>query len=1308
MQRLVNLGPANTYGRTSSKAHVMQMNLAALVVPGVISGVCVLVGVMTLHEYCAGAGAESLGNAYALPRCFFPSEKLGDVGAHFAAESRVLSYAKIAAVSFYAASFLTTVCVLAFPSAKVGPLKSSLAFYHILICLWSTLYYALDFAELVPLVRSERDGMLEYSAVRVLAVWPVTSTLMISKIAVLSMMTRTENKKRAERVASDAGVESDAEETYAEVEANDTNDDEDVHGKSLKGEIAANSRLYPFARTFRRLRAAQKRKESDELMSTSWDAWTISLVNNLMLLAGAFGLVADRRLVRVVSIAISCLLFVVIMRGFRVLFTQVISRVVHPEDRRSLRALELMTYATWTLFPIIQLLREFQLIDTVTQFMLMTGADIVAKMTYSTMLVFSNFWLINAADGLMRLDERLFTDALEVSRYSQLAARTLEKAKIEAESVSQLHRAFVANISHELRTPLNSIIAFNSLLLEDESLTEAQREFVGSAIVSAEALLGIIGQILDFAKLESGSETHQALVLESFDVDEMMNELVDIVGHQASRNQVEMVVDVDPSLRGLVLRGDKFRLRQALINVANNSVKYTREGGEVRVRIDRLGAGTTVTTFDGQRPDSMPTDSDCALIRRSDERRGRNPRREDSGSWLALAGSGGNNILAAPDLAPETAPTARRSAAAPSRRNPRRRAVAAGPSSDEHDEPRPTAADRLSARESEWLWIRLEVADTGIGIAEDKLGVVFQPFGQASTSSTREYGGAGLGLAITKNIMASLGGHVSCASAVGRGTTMTLDVPLEVPRGSLGSGNSGSETRAAEAFLLRNAEEVVTAVDKRSLGDAIGRVARAGGAAHSHLDVASRFPHTETQRRVWGKEVAKALRRAHRPHNACVVVLEEAFLAPLFAEWHRAGALRAGRADVPAIVLVVGKKITVHDPAGEDSVFLSRDGEAPRGASRRSANTKTRDARARARSRLISASIPAPVPALGEDSGADALFGSARTPHNNDAENSELDVLDFDEAWRALLRGAQQVIRPVKPSALRDALRAADAELARRREGGGGRHGGATRLGSFRNESSLGTNPGPRPLRASRLARHSVVDDSNAPNERLPETPRAAAARRRATAAATAPRRVTRSAMRRASAAEMVEITEEVTTNLSEENPGENLGENLGGIVFGGAPAREEREDETNVARTARLAEETRDGGCVLIVEDNLMNQKVAKVVVKRCGMRSDVANNGREAIDALTRGGRYDAVLMDIQMPVMDGLDATREIRRLEAAGAIPRAPGGGANFIVAVSANATAENHQEGFEAGMDDYITKPIYPTRLRELLMTPRAR
>ena len=1291
MQRLVNLSPAENagglafkYGRSSSKAHVMQMNLAALVVPGVISGVCVLVGLMTLHEYCAGAGSRggafSDTNFQALPRCFFPSDETH--GAALKQESRVLSYAKIAAISFYAASLLTTVCTVAFPGAKVGPLKTSLAFYHILICLWSTLYYSLDFLNTVPLVRSERDGMLEYSAVRVLAVWPVTSTLMISKIAVLSMMTRTEKEKQTSDGAAD-GEASDPEDDENENEFEHLSQGGEARVERRTSAIAANSRLYPFARTFRRLRAAQKRKESDELMSTSWDVWAISLVNNLMLLAGAFGLVADRKLVRVVSMAVSCSLFVVIMRGFRTLFTQVISRVQHPEDRLSLRALELMTYATWTLFPIIQLLREFQLINTVTQFMLMTGADIVAKMTYSTMLVFSNFWLINAADGLMRLDERLFTDALEVSRYSQLAARTLEKAKIEAESVSQLHRAFVANISHELRTPLNSIIAFNSLLLEDESLTEAQREFVGSAIVSAEALLGIIGQILDFAKLESGSETHQTLVLESFDVDEMMNELVDIVGQQASRNQVEMVVDVDPSLCGLTVRGDKFRLRQALINVANNSVKYTREGGEVRVKIDRLGNGTCVT-LDGERPGSIPA-----------ERRERNaPRREDSASWLVLAGVGPepnetNDVNETETDAPFGDST---------RRALRRRRGDPRPATTPPPSPLPAKAS------AEWLWLRLEVADTGIGIAQEKLGVVFKPFGQASTSSTREYGGTGLGLAITKNIMASLGGRVSCASTVGRGTTMTLDVPLEIPKRTPRAASRASNSFNS-AFRLARAKEVVTAVDKKSLGDAIGRVARAGGANHTHLDVASRFPHTETQRRVWGKELAEALRRAHvATRRSCVVVLEEAFLAPLFAEWHRSGAIGGGAADVPAIVLVVGKKITIpRDSTVEDTVAGGGGGGGDVGA-RRGRGTNAEERReTRRRGGAVGVSIPGPVPA-----GEDSFFGSEMT---RDLAYSDR-YWDFDEAWRALLRGAQQVIRPVKPSALRDALRAADAELARpkRRDDGGVRDAPAGPSPVFPSV------PPPRATRVlSRLARYSVVDDSVAPNEHLPETPSAAAARRRRTAAATAPRRVTRSAARRASAAEITEITEETNDDTNDTNDTndarrrDSRRQETSSLEKSFRGARETHDrSRVDVATDDVAVEEQNDGGCVLIVEDNLMNQKVAKVVVKRCGMRAEVANNGREAIEALTRGGRYDAILMDIQMPVMDGLDATREIRRLEACGVIPAAPGGGNNFIVAVSANATAENHQEGFEAGMDEYITKPIYPTRLRELLVTPRAR
>ena len=126
-----------------------------------------------------------------------------------------------------------------------------------------------------------------------------------------------------------------------------------------------------------------------------------------------------------------------------------------------------------------------------------------------------------------------------------------------------------------------------------------------------------------------------------------------------------------------------------------------------------------------------------------------------------------------------------------------------------------------------------------------------------------------------------------------------------------------------------------------------------------------------------------------------------------------------------------------------------------------------------------------------------------------------------------------------------------------------------------------------------------------------------------------------------------------------------------------------------------------RHGGHVLIVEDNLMNQKVAKVVVKHCGMTADVANNGAEAVEIMKGGGLYDVILMDIQMPVMDGLEATQRIREMEAAGTIAKG-----NYIVATSANATAENHREGYEAGMDEYITKPIYPSKLKELLAKPK--
>ena len=104
----------------------------------------------------------------------------------------------------------------------------------------------------------------------------------------------------------------------------------------------------------------------------------------------------------------------------------------------------------------------------------------------------------------------------------------------------------------------------------------------------------------------------------------------------------------------------------------------------------------------------------------------------------------------------------------------------------------------------------------------------------------------------------------------------------------------------------------------------------------------------------------------------------------------------------------------------------------------------------------------------------------------------------------------------------------------------------------------------------------------------------------------------------------------------------------------------------------------------ILLAEDNLVNQKLALRLLTQMGYRADVAANGLEAIQSIERQP-YDVVLMDVQMPEMDGLEATREIVR--------RWPGGARPRIVAMTANAMAGDREECIAAGMDDYITKPI---------------
>ena len=146
--------------------------------------------------------------------------------------------------------------------------------------------------------------------------------------------------------------------------------------------------------------------------------------------------------------------------------------------------------------------------------------------------------------------------------------------------------------------------------------------------------------------------------------------------------------------------------------------------------------------------------------------------------------------------------------------------------------------------------------------------------------------------------------------------------------------------------------------------------------------------------------------------------------------------------------------------------------------------------------------------------------------------------------------------------------------------------------------------------------------------------------------------------------------------------------------VMGGEPRQWQMDTQPMITRNTltQSAAQQRFGGHVLLVEDNVVNQKVAVRFLERLGCSVQVANNGAEGVEAV-RSRRYSIVLMDLQMPVMDGITATRKIRELETHSDIP---------IIALTANAMSGDRERCEAAGMDGYLTKPLEVDRLRAIL------
>jgi CheY-like chemotaxis protein len=116
----------------------------------------------------------------------------------------------------------------------------------------------------------------------------------------------------------------------------------------------------------------------------------------------------------------------------------------------------------------------------------------------------------------------------------------------------------------------------------------------------------------------------------------------------------------------------------------------------------------------------------------------------------------------------------------------------------------------------------------------------------------------------------------------------------------------------------------------------------------------------------------------------------------------------------------------------------------------------------------------------------------------------------------------------------------------------------------------------------------------------------------------------------------------------------------------------------------------------MLLAEDNRINQRVASILLKQMGVQFDIASNGIEAVE-LVKKKKYDVILMDIHMPVMDGLEATRQIRAYEIENKIALP-----NYIIALSASEVLENRGVCTDAGMDEFMEKPMKEPILREMI------